>query len=261
MTFYGANTHYIWGNVFAYDCFNLSTNEGLANTRDLAMCFAGMSFIRCMSIVSYVLASGDFRNLIVTVNALPDNFGGKLRVILNDRDPVVAARNAFILFCLQTPRATTDADIDELAEICVHLTYSAALTEYQYRFLVSRLDDFLGSDRHQLKPNTPFMGLFQRLSVNMVLGEFLGMVASKYDWDTAKSEMLGILLAPSRVDHLHRELWALLPPHRLAEVHYRETGIVLPFGAATSHFIHPNRYVFLSPEQRPPYIDSPHRPD
>lgn len=245
LTIYGTNAHYIWGNVFAYDCLNVSHNEGLEqNIHDLAICFAGTSSVLHSTItglLSYLSASGDFRNLLVTVNALPDDFGGKLRVILNDRDSVVTARNAFILFCLQTPDFTTDAGLDELAEICFHLTYSAALTEGQYAFLTARLDEFLGAHKSQLGPHTSFVRQFQRLSVSISLGKFLDMARSTYDLKTARRKMLGILLAPSRVDHLHRELWALRPSHRAAEVHYRETGVVLPFGAATSHFNHPNR--------------------
>ncbi len=47
-----------------------------------------------------IIASGDLRNVIKSVNSLPTNYSGKLNIVLNDRNPLVAARNALILSVL-----------------------------------------------------------------------------------------------------------------------------------------------------------------
>lgn len=45
-------------------------------------------------------ASGDLRNVIITVNALPADGSRRLTVLVNDRNPRVAVRNFVLLLLL-----------------------------------------------------------------------------------------------------------------------------------------------------------------
>lgn len=48
--YYERPTHYIWGNIFAYDCLNLAHNEGVSSNQDLTICLAGKSVFRLATI-------------------------------------------------------------------------------------------------------------------------------------------------------------------------------------------------------------------
>jgi hypothetical protein len=43
------------------------------------------------------MASGDLRNVIQTVNELPDDYEGSLTVVVNDRNSTIVSRNLLIL--------------------------------------------------------------------------------------------------------------------------------------------------------------------
>lgn len=64
-------------------------------------------------------ASGDLRNVIHTVNGLPENYSGQLTVLLNDGDTFVTLRNLLILQILGTVQ-----DKRVAADTALHLWYS-----------------------------------------------------------------------------------------------------------------------------------------
>lgn len=66
------------------------------------------------------LASGDLRNLIMTVNNLPHDYVGQLTVVLNDRERFVVLRNILLLSVLGTI-----PDKRRAADVALHLWYSA----------------------------------------------------------------------------------------------------------------------------------------
>ncbi|KDQ26755.1 hypothetical protein PLEOSDRAFT_168906 [Pleurotus ostreatus PC15] len=83
---FGLQGVYLWGNVPAIDCLNIARNEqGAAKTMDFDLCFA---------------ASGDIRNMVQTVNGLPVDYAGKCSIVLNDKNPIIVARNMLILYTL-----------------------------------------------------------------------------------------------------------------------------------------------------------------
>ena len=47
-----------------------------------------------------LLASGDLRNVVRSVNALPEDYAGHLDIIINDKNPLVVLRNVIILMIL-----------------------------------------------------------------------------------------------------------------------------------------------------------------
>ncbi|KAI0308664.1 hypothetical protein OF83DRAFT_196974 [Amylostereum chailletii] len=103
----------LWGNVPAMDVLNLERNEDDVRG-DLSVAF---------------VASGDLRNVIVTINGLPETYTGELTVVLNDRDPILSFRNALTLSILGG-----EQDKQEAARIALHLWYSCFLPpEYDAR--------------------------------------------------------------------------------------------------------------------------------
>jgi hypothetical protein len=60
------------------------------------------------------------RNIIRTVNELPNNYSGHLTILLNDREPVMVIRNILLLLILGTASNTIEA-----AELALHFWYSA----------------------------------------------------------------------------------------------------------------------------------------
>ncbi|KAI1950821.1 hypothetical protein LOZ12_001631 [Ophidiomyces ophidiicola] len=69
VTQYGGSK-YMWGNMPALNLLNLQSNEGKETSQGLRLLLAG--------------TSGDPRNLIKTVAALPDGYSGKVDATLND---------------------------------------------------------------------------------------------------------------------------------------------------------------------------------
>lgn len=83
------------------------------------------------------VASGDLRHLIRTVNGIPDDYPGKLTVLLNDVSPFVSARNLLLLLVLGGEgNPTTNADI------ALHLWYSTFLP-VEYATRLSALSTFI----------------------------------------------------------------------------------------------------------------------
>ena len=65
-----------------YDVLILVDNDGARYTRDINLCFA---------------ASGEWRNVIMTVVVLPDEYNGTCRCDINDKYQVITARNVKML--------------------------------------------------------------------------------------------------------------------------------------------------------------------
>ncbi|KAI0338702.1 hypothetical protein BDW22DRAFT_1432230 [Trametopsis cervina] len=225
---FGHGFRYVWGNLPAVDCINATANEGpLASSCDFNLAF---------------VASGDLRNMMLTINSLPDDYTGKPRVLLNDRDVTVAGRNAAILFILLSD---SDLEIEEAAELCLHLQYSAALTYKQATYLSSRLIVlFSDVDVSTCLKEIPLRGGGTLYLLMRDVQDIIDMLKSRYPLSRAISNMHAITLAPSREDYIDRYLLALKGPHRVGEMRMRETGVLLPFGSSTAHFTEPNRLLF-----------------
>ena len=73
--------------------------------------------------VQACIAAGDLRNVIRTVNELPDDYSGQLTLLINDIQPTIVARNLLLLCIL----GTTQHHVDAAAEFALHFWYSAFL--------------------------------------------------------------------------------------------------------------------------------------
>ena len=229
----------------AIDCLNVAANEGLsASTTDFKLCFAGEPLFFAIKLIPYEsTASGDIRNLVRTVNSLPDDYSGKCDILFNDRDPIVVNRNFIFLYTLLNPIAP----IPGAAELVLHLMYSAALSPQAYSQLCICASMVLGSSLDDEKPladehfSVRGRGGLHVVFEQDVLKEFLKMPLSNYRLEDAIKNMRSAMFHPSRVDYRDRHLAGLKPAHRVAWNHHRQTGVLAPFSAKTSHLTEPNR--------------------
>ncbi|KAI0683256.1 hypothetical protein BC835DRAFT_1311141, partial [Cytidiella melzeri] len=231
---FGHTLHYVWGNLPAMDCLNAANNErDSVSTKNLNLAF---------------VASGDLRNVMATVNALPADYNGRCNILMNDLDTTVAGRNAALLFILLSD---SGLELEEAAELCLHLQYSAALTREQAAQAFSCLATLFSNSLSHPTRQTCFKEIPLRGggTLHLSFAEtsiILDMIASRYPLSEAIRNMHAIVLAPTRKDYLDRYLFALRGPHRLGDMHLRKTGVLLPFGVSTSEFTEPNRLLFTS---------------
>ncbi|KAA1477214.1 hypothetical protein DENSPDRAFT_828525 [Dentipellis sp. KUC8613] len=221
---------HLWGNVPATDIVNLINNENDTNV-DLSLVFA---------------ASGDLRNVMKTVNALPADYSGQLTILVNDIDPYTVARNLAILLILGQV-----SDENMAVDVALHLWYSAFVPVQHPLVVLSILAPFLR--RHRADQH-----FFEVLGQNSVLSAIIppdtmvllaALVSSDHDAQDIMKEMQNMRFAPSRVDLHHRYYCRLKPSNRLAVHQFRRFGLVLPFGARNNEFNRPNRFLF-SPDGR-----------
>ena len=178
--------------------------------------------------------------MMSTVNGLPDNYKGECRILLNDLNSVVSGRNAAILFILLSD---SGLEVEETAELCVHLQYSAALTREQAAHVFQRIANlFSGGNRDTCNKAVSLRGGGTLYLSFDDASAIANMASSRYPLSKAIQSMHSIMLAPSRRDFVDRYLFTLRGPHRVAEMRLRKTGILLPFGSPTSRFTEPNRY-------------------
>ena len=74
------------------------------------------------TVVDYLIvvsvASGDLRNVVRTVNELPNDYSGELTIVLNDREPMIVLRNMLLLMILGT--MTEEIGIPQAADVALH---------------------------------------------------------------------------------------------------------------------------------------------
>lgn len=178
-----------------------------------------------------------------TINGLPNNYRGKCTVLFNDKNPIVLNRNVVILFALLSHGPT----IDEAAEFAAHLTYSAGLSEVSAAHLNRCLAIIYGQGGWEGQKvtsgclNTRGVGQLHLLQFVGDMKDPLEMFVSNYTLSEALEHMRSVMLHPSRVDYRDRHSDILSPAHRMADAHFRKSGILASFSADTSHCTEPNR--------------------
>lgn len=194
--------------------------------------------------LNWFIASGDIRNMVKTVNSLPDDYSGKCHILFNDINPLVVNRNIIILHTLLT---SGDA-LEEAAECALHLMYSAVLTPVMLAHLYRSLNAICDQNAWQGYPlpsarwSTRGRGEIRVTQPFSNTRSLLQMLLSTYGLPEALKNMHDIMFNPSRLDYRDRYIADLEPSHRVAFMHYRKSGIVAPFSYDTSHFTQPNRY-------------------
>ena len=226
-------SQYLWGNMPAVNLLNAKFSQG-ANTayRDTNLLFA---------------ASGDIRNAVKSiVEGIPEGYDRRCALVINDVNFTVVARNAILLF------VALSLEPNEAAAIMIHLWYSALIPHAMLDTLrdvaLSRVEEVCEKIKYKsptsLQAKTFFFGT-----------KTLRLVLKKHQWDDLREVLLvppnltredaqvirrRVMLAPERVDYLHRALCNQPPPMRVATVTFREDGILLPHGASRKDFDTPN---------------------
>ncbi|KAK0488270.1 hypothetical protein EDD18DRAFT_1291619 [Armillaria luteobubalina] len=218
----------LWGNIPAIDIINAVDNEGMADirNRDLFLAF---------------VASGDLRNMVRTINKLPGDYSGTIKIVLNDLNPIVVCRNLMMLSILGIVE-----DVEEAAEHAVHLWYSIFQSlSYQTRVLLpimgSKIFRDLNGTPVQLTPSTTICTAFSSDTRAFLLDK---LKPQYRDPGVANNALNDIMNAPERVDYRDRYYARLKPSHRVALKEWRSFGLVLPFGAINAHMAIPNPWLF-----------------
>ncbi|KJA20456.1 hypothetical protein HYPSUDRAFT_43147 [Hypholoma sublateritium FD-334 SS-4] len=216
----------LWGNSPAIDIVNLSHNENDPKC-DLNLAFP---------------ASGDLRHAVLTVNNLPENFLGDLKLVINDRAPHVTSRNLVVLLVLGMIQDEALA-----ADIALHFWYSVFYPgEYTLRIsaiITSALSSAIKDKGALNVPLGPRSSLSCTSLPNILpfLSHILGPSQNLEEFQTAYDS---VRKAPEREDFRDRMYAGLRPSHRVAFQKYRRFGIVLPFGAINAHFNAANHSLF-----------------
>ncbi|KAL4252947.1 MYND-type zinc finger protein samB [Abortiporus biennis] len=224
---------HLWGTLPPIDVLNLSQNEN-DSTRDYKVLFN---------------ASSDFRNVIRTVNKLPNDYSGHLVIVLNDSDCWVTARNIVLLLMLSTYR-----DPDQAAELAVHLWFSLFVTiKHQYNILdqlLKFLSTITASDRIFAYPMRENLFMSGELSkecysiINQIVRK-----THKEDYTTRQIDKLWN--TPASKERIRYRYPRMNPSHRASSNKYREKGILIP------HWAEDRDYCVANPILMLPWGDIP----
>ncbi|KAG8628190.1 hypothetical protein KVT40_004063 [Elsinoe batatas] len=219
---------YVWGNVPALDIVQLSSNEGIDYSGDLAVLFA---------------ASGDIRFALKTLAELPQSFKGALTLAINDRELDIMFRNVISMLLLVSDHPLS---IDTL----VHIWYSARLCPDH----VALLDSVVKPLFHDVvnKTNGAHEDRLLSKTIRIDTG-YLRIILTRGQWcymhkrlstpmDSGQAHASRHRILSARKDHLHRIYTAITTDchRRLAMEKFRERGILLPYGSSDKDFTIPN---------------------
>jgi hypothetical protein len=191
-------------------------------------------------------ASGDLRNVLLSIANLPTTFTGHCQIIINDKDWEVVARNAIMLM------VALQCEPDIAANAILHLWYSSLVTADTIEILKIHvqplIDDVLGKITDKPSGSTQ--------SKTWSFGtRKLNLAITKQHWDDLPNFITGcagmtanevriarqaVCLHPRRKDFVDRALHNLLAGWRVPVAKFRGDGILLPFGTSTAEYTLPN---------------------
>ena len=237
------------------DIVNLGMNENDMG-KDLTIAFIGRTscplVIFCDAHKS--VDSGDLRNVVKTINSLPESYTGKVEVLVNDPDPVVATRNLAQLLVLG------DYPADDLAvDVVLHYWVSALLPlshlgVHNYCFHPVCKE---GGSRLVISNSNSSVDIGLSHDSNRRHDEWFPGFERCREYLTQSNSTLDILATVVRskaiedamtVDDRDRIYAQVTPSHRIALKKYQDTGTVLPFGSTQDSIPAPNLYLFNTAE-------------
>ncbi|KAI0172646.1 hypothetical protein GGR52DRAFT_545542 [Hypoxylon sp. FL1284] len=242
---FGMDKH-LWGNTPATDILQLHRNEGISYHQDVRLLLA---------------ASGDLRNVVKTIQNLPNDFGHQVIVTINDLEPCITIRNAILLLLALTSLEdeSDQTSTEALAEVLIHVWYSAMITGDILQRLQSGVKPLIERVCEESASKEP--GDIVAKTWSFKSGASLRLVLTKEQWgrvstfldipehltpEAARGIRHRIVLAPQREDYRDRWFFKdVTPSMRVAKERYREDGLVLPFGHPRLGFDYPNPTLFL----------------
>jgi hypothetical protein len=224
---------YFWGNMPALDIMNIENNEGTTDAveRNFNLLFA---------------ASGDLRNVVKSIVGLTDDYNGECMAVINDKEFLVVARNAImVLIALQLEPETA-------VPMIIHLWYSALLPasfvvtlEHKILPLIQDVCDKINSKASNSLQAKTFNVNDRKLRIVLTKAkwyELANLCKSQKGLTAEKAQEVrrSIVLAPERADYRDRGLLNLPKAVRQGEMHFRDTGVLLPYSCPTTAFVEPN---------------------
>jgi len=242
---------YLWGNVPAVDVIQLAQNEGINFQKPLDLLFAGKPPITIISVIDLtensVTASGDLRNVVLSVADLPPGYRSPLNIVINDLELDIVARNLIFLLIM-----FNEEDPNTAAEAMIHVWYSALVTESCYTLLQKKLKPMVQEVCSNIVEKCPRALVdktwtFGNSSLRIVLTREAWMKLPLYfdvpnglTKEAAHDVRQAIVNAPSRVDFLDRAILRTSPTMALGMIKYRNDGVLIPFGKPRDAFTVPN---------------------
>ncbi|KAK0501875.1 hypothetical protein EDD18DRAFT_1030563, partial [Armillaria luteobubalina] len=180
-------------------------------------------------------------NVVRTINELPKDYSGSIKIILNDHNPMVICHNLMILSIL-----SIIPDIEEGAEHALHLWYSVFQPmSYQTCILPHICESDALTKLSEMPAHlTPLTTLCTNLSSNTV-NIFLSQLSSPLDPTLAHTSLNNIMNTPERANYCNLYYETISPSHRVAFERWQSFGLILPFGANNTHIAIPNKWLFL----------------
>lgn len=193
-----------------------------------------------------LIASGDMRNVVKTIVELPASFNGTCEAVMNDRDFDIVARNSILLLTI------LHYGPEKAVPFVIHLWYSALvpeeLCEAIRKDILPLIEDVCikikNKPANSLQSKTWTYGtrslrlILQRNSWDLLPSFF--RIPAGFTNEEAQQVRKKTMLAPHRIDHLHRAQYSRPPAWRVSFLKFREDGMLLPFGTPRESFITPN---------------------
>ncbi|KAL8367047.1 hypothetical protein RB599_010961 [Gaeumannomyces hyphopodioides] len=228
---------YLWGNIPAVDIVKLRENEGVRFERNLDLLLP---------------ASGDLRNVIMSIGKLPQEYKHDVSVVLNDKEFDVVARNVILLLIFATVQ-----DADTAADCVLHVFYSAFLTKSHMDILTIMLRPLVqdvctkteGKDQEALLAKTWTLKDGVQMRVVLSRRQWLRLLAmteapKKIKIGKAKATRDKVVNARAREDYRDRHMLCQIPHMRMGSNKFYADGMLLPFGTPRADFTMPNPTFF-----------------
>jgi hypothetical protein len=230
--------HYFWGNMPALDMLKMKDNEGLQGLDRNFSLLCG--------------ASGDCRNVIKTIVDLPSDYTGQLKMVLNDYDFAIVARNVIILL------SALHFEPEASASIMIHIWYSALIPAIMLKTLqkeiLPSIEDVCAKIKDKLAcsiqaktfklPHGSLRLLLKKEQWSQLASFF--QVPEGLTCQSATALRVQTTLDANKRDFLDIYMFAWPPGQRVGRWNFRKEGILLPFGCSTKEFDTPNPYVLVN---------------
>ncbi|KAF7188355.1 Zinc finger MYND domain-containing protein 10 [Pseudocercospora fuligena] len=249
---------FFWGNVPAFDMVDLANHESKDFAGNLRLLFAGkmsatISIYDAFS--NNQAASGDLRNVFMTLASLPSSYSGAATATVNDLDFETVARNIIMLLIMLSAE-----DRGSSIQTTIHLWYSAFLRQKYMDFLGSKIRPLvqdvvsnITSKASDVLCGKTWAWNKSTLRVELTKARWIQLLAF-FDvppgLSTAKAHQArkAVNLASSRIDYRERRLLCHRPAHRVVDMRYGEDGVFAPFGYSREEFTVPNPTFFQGTE-------------